>query len=476
MMTGRNLRAPFAANRRDFLRLGGGLIAAAALPRLHGAAGDAWAEVPRILARVRPPVFPDRDFDVTRFGAKADGKTDSSEAITKAIAACSAAGGGRVVFPAGVYLTGPIHLLSHVNLRVPEGVTIRFSTDPRRYLPVVYTRYEGIECMNYSPFIYADHKQDIAVTGRGTLDGQASCDNWWGWTGSRRCAGAPGKPNSRAARKRLGEMGETDVPVSHRVFGEGSYLRPCFIQPCHSENILIEDVSIVNSPMYEINPVMCRNVTVRGVKIESRGPNNDGCDPDSSTDMLIENCSFATGDDCIAIKSGRNRDGRRVGMPSENIVVRGCHMQDGHGALTIGSETSGGIRNVFFEDCHLNSPHLNEALRFKTNAMRGGFIEHIRFRNIAIGQVADAVLQIDFQYEEGEHGPERPIVRDIDIRHVTSEKSRYALQLRGFAASHIEDVHLEDCTFRNVAQPNIVQYVDGLKLTDVTIDGKPASA
>jgi polygalacturonase len=462
--------------RRDFLRLGAGWIAAAALPPLHAAPAADWDEVPRILARIRPPLFPHRDFDVTRYGAKADGKTDASEAIARAIAACSTAGGGRVVFPAGVFFTGPIRLRSNVNLHIAEGSTLRFTRDPRRYLPAVFTRWEGTECLNYSAFIYADGVENIAITGRGTLDGQADCDHWWPWKGRTNCGWRQGMPNQAKARDRLMEMGEKGVPLSRRVFGEGSYLRPNFIQPCRSKHILIEDVSIVNSPMFEITPLLCTNVTVRGVRIASLGPNNDGCDPDSSSDVLIENCTFATGDDCIAIKSGRNRDGRHVGAPSQNIVVRGCRMEDGHGALTIGSEMSGGVRNVFFEDCHLNSPHLDEALRFKTNALRGGFIERIRFRNITIGQVADAVLQIDFLYEEGEHGPERPIVRDIDIRNVTSEKSRYALQLRGFRASPMHDIRLEDCTFRNVARPNIVEFVDGLKMTGVTINGKPVSA
>jgi polygalacturonase len=280
-------------------------------------------------------------------------------------------------------------------------------------------------------------------------------------------------PSAKKAHDRLFEMGEKVVPVRERVFGEGGYLRPSFIQPCHSRNILIEGVTIVNSPMYEINPVLCTNVTVRGVKISSHGPNNDGCDPDSSADVLIEDCTFDTGDDCIAIKSGRNRDGRRVGVPSANVVVRGCEMKDGHGGITIGSEMSGGVRNVFGENCRMSSPNLNEALRFKTNAMRGGAIEHVYFRNIAIGQVSDAVLQIDFQYEEGEHGPERPVVRDIELRNVSCEKSRYALQLRGFASALIRDVRLDDCTFRHVALPDMIEHVEDLNLNSVTVNGKP---
>jgi polygalacturonase len=271
-------------------------------------------------------------------------------------------------------------------------------------------------------------------------------------------------------------MGARDVPVKDRLFGEGSYLRPNLIQFCHSKNILIEGLMMKNSPMFEVNPVLCSNVTVRGIRIASHGPNNDGCDPDSSRDVLIENCTFDTGDDCIAIKAGRNRDGRRVAVPSENIIIRNCRMKDGHGGLTIGSEMSGGVRNVFVENCQLDSPNLDQALRFKTNAMRGGTIEHIFFRNINVGEVNNAVVQVDCLYEEGEKGPEKPVVRDIHIAKVTCQKSKYALQLRGFAASPIQDIHLEDCVFNGAKQPNVVEHVQTLKAVRVKINGKPFEA
>jgi polygalacturonase len=184
--------------------------------------------------------------------------------------------------------------------------------------------------------------------------------------------------------------------------------------------------------MWEIHPVLCRNVIVRNVKINSHGPNNDGCDPESCTDVLIEDCEFDTGDDCIAIKSGRNEDGRRLNVPSENIIVRRCRMKEGHGGVTIGSEISGHCRNVFVEDCVMDSPVLDRALRFKNNAARGGVIENVYMRNCQVGQVADAVLSIDYYYEEGQRGAHTPVVRNVEMRNVTSQKSNYALYLRGF--------------------------------------------
>jgi polygalacturonase len=435
-----------------------------------------WDALPGILARIKPPKFPNRDFEITQFGAVGDGVKDCTEAIARAIDRCSQAGGGRVLIPPGVFATGSIHLKSNVNLHVAAGATLRFSRDPRRYLPLVYTRWEGTECLNYSPFVYTYQQDNIAITGPGTLDGQCDCEHWWPWKGRTECGWTKGQPSQETARNALMAMGEKAVPLEDRKFGEGHYLRPNFIQPIRSTNVLIEGVTIVNSPMFEINPVMCANVTVRGVKIASHGPNNDGCDPDSSKDVLIEDCVFDTGDDCIAIKSGRNRDGRRLGMPSENIVVRNCRMKDGHGGVTIGSEMSGGVRNVYAERCVMDSPHLNQALRFKTNAMRGGFIENVYVRDITIGEIADAILQIDFYYEEGPRGPERPLVRHIDIRGVTCRKAKYALYARGFEGAPIRDIHLENCRFESVAEANIIENVQGLALNGVTINGKSTNA
>ncbi len=371
---------------------------------------------------------------------------------------------GTVEVPRGAWLTGAIHLKSDVNLHLAEGAVLRFSTDPKHYLPLVFTRWESTECMNYSPLIYAFEQTNVAVTGAGTLDGQADNDHWWPWKGTERFGYKKGEPEQKNARAALVAQGEKDVPVRERVCGEGHYLRPNFIQPYRCNNVLIEGVTIVRSPMWEVNPVLCRNVTVRNVKIVSRGPNNDGCDPDACTDVLIDHCEFETGDDCIAIKSGRNRDGRRVGVACENIIVRDCLMKDGHGGVSIGSEASGGVRNVFIDHCHMDSPHLDRALRIKTNSYRGGSIENVYFTNSVVGQVAEAVLDIDFNYEEGKGGPFKPVVRSVVLENVTSHRSKYGLTLRGFENAPITDVRLIHCKFENVAQPDIVENVKDLKV------------
>ncbi len=455
-------------DRREFLKAAGvaglGCFTALDVAAWTPAGADLWAEADVILRRITPPTFPDRTFDITAFGAKPDGVTDSTSAFRRAIAACRAAGGGRVVVPTGRFLTGPIVLHSKVNLHLADEAVVAFSRDAGAYLPAVFTRFEGVELMNYSPFIYAFEQSDVAITGAGTLDGQADQDHWWNWRAS---ANAPS-----GSRLRLIDMSARGVPVAERVFGAGSGLRPNFIQPYRCQNVLIEGVTIVNSPMWEIHPVLCTNVTVRGVTIRSHGPNNDGCDPESCRDVLIERCTFDTGDDCIALKSGRNDDGRRVHTPIENVVIRDCEMRDGHGGVVVGSEISGGARNIFAERCRMDSPRLDRVLRFKTNAMRGGVIEHVAMRNVTVGQVAEAIVTADFYYEEGDKGGFTPVLRDVEVREVTSRKSKYALLLKGYERSPVSDVRIVDCTFDGVENPDLLQGVRDVVLTNVRVNGQ----
>lgn len=466
-------------DRREFIKtLLIGTAGLAVLPRItfgqSGSSADAWKQVPQIMARIRPPKFPKKDFKITKFGAVADGKTDCTEAFRKAIEACSKAGGGRVVVPKGEFLTGAIHLKSNVNLHVSKGATVKFSTDEDKY-PIVHTRWEGMELMNYSALIYAYGQENIAVTGEGTLDGQGDNEHWWPWNGRDRYGWKQGAPNQRPARAKLYKMMDEGVPVEQRVFGKGSYLRPNFIQPYKCKNVLIEGVKILNSPMWEVHPVLCENVTINKVWIASHGPNNDGCDPESCKDVLIKDCYFDTGDDCIAIKSGRNNDGRRIGVPTENIIVQGCIMKDGHGGITVGSEISGGVRNLFAENCKLDSPNLDHALRVKNNAQRGGLLENFYFRNITVGQVAHAVITIDFNYEEGAKGAFIPVMRNYVVENLTSGKSKHGMDIQGLPNAPVYDVRIENSTFDNVAEGNVMKNVKGVKLENVRFNGKVVS-
>jgi len=403
------------------------------------------------------------------YNAVGDGSTDCTGAFARAIDACHEAGGGRVVIPSGVYLTGAIHLKSHVNLHLLKGAVLRFSTDPRKYLPLVYTRWEGVECMNYSALIYAFEQENIAVTGDGILDGQGSPENWWFWKGNTDRDGKRAGENQKSARKRLLDMADKNVRVSERLMGEGAYLRPNFFQVYRCKNVLVQGVTFKDSPMWFLHPVLSRNVSIVGVTVEGLGPNNDGCDPESCTDVLIDNCTFNTGDDCIAIKSGRNADGRRVNVPTQNVVIRDCRMIEGHGGVVIGSEISGGVRNVFAERCTMDSPRLDRALRIKTNALRGGVLENIFMRKVQVGQVAEAVIKVDFYYEEGDSGAFTPVVRNIDVQDVTCNKSKFGIWIKAYERSPATNISVRNCTFENVEDPSVLENVQDLSMINVKL-------
>lgn len=460
--------------RRDFIQsliVTGATVAV--LPKLaFSQSADPWqTEYPQILARIKPPTFRKKDYPITKFGAKQGGKVLCTDAIKKAIEKCSREGGGRVVVPKGVWLTGPVHLKSNVNFHVSKGATLKFSTDTKLY-PNVFTRWEGMECMNYSPLIYAFEQTNIAVTGQGTLDGQATNEHWWYMKGNTRDGWKEGMPNQFAARAELHRVMKENVPVEKRIFGEGSYLRPQFVQPYRCKNVLIEGVTIIDSPMWEVHPVLCENVTVRGISVKTHGPNNDGCNPESSKDVLIENCYFDTGDDCIAIKSGRNEDGRRINVPSQNIIVRNCIMKDGHGGITVGSECSGGFRNLFAENNQLDSPDLWTAFRIKNNASRGGKIENLYFRSIKIGKVSRSAIEVDFNYEEGAKGEFTPMVKNLVVENLTAVDCNKAVDLQGLNTAPLYDIVLKNCDFGKVTGTNIVRNVTNLKLTNVKLNGK----
>ena len=437
---------------------------------------DNWNQVDRILERINPPKFSGQVFNITFYGAVGNGTTDCTKAFELAINECANNGGGRVLVPQGVYLTGAIHLKSNINLHLADNAVIRFSKDKNKYLPVVFSRWEGVECMNYSALIYAYEQENIAITGNGLLDGQGSNDNWWNWRGKEECGWKKGLPDQKNGRDKLFKMAEDNIPPQKRIMGEGYYLRPNFVHFYKSKNILIEGVTFKDSPMWFLNPVLCQNISVIGVKIEGLGPNNDGCDPESCKDILIKNCFFNTGDDCIAIKSGRNNDGRRINISCENIIIQNCKMQEGHGGVVIGSEISGGVKNVFAENCSMSSPNLERAIRIKTNSVRGGKVENIFTRDIEIGEVKLAVLTINFLYEEGDAGNFTPSVSNVVLENITSKKSSYALWIKAYERSPIIGLRIENCRFENVENGNVIENVNNPVINSVKINGKDFSS
>ncbi|KQC32686.1 glycoside hydrolase [Nonlabens sp. YIK11] len=438
---------------------------------------DNFAAADQIIEDIIIPTFPDATFNILDYGAVADGVTKNTVAIKLAIEECNAAGGGTVLIPSGKFLTGAIYLKSNVNLHLEDGAVVLFSTETKDYTPLVHTSYEGQELMNYSPLIYSYNEKNIAITGKGTFDGQASNANWWKWAGKEEYGYVEGEPKQGDDHNlpRLWAFSDENKPVSERVFGEGHQLRPQFIQPFGCENVLIEGVTILNAPFWVIHPIKSNNVTVDGVTINSHGPNNDGCDPEYAKNVHITNCTFDTGDDCIAIKSGRNNDGRQVNIPSENIVVENCDMKDGHGGVVMGSEISAGVRNVYVRNCTMDSPELDRAIRIKTNTLRGGFVENVFVKDIKVGKVKEAMLRINAYYGTyaNQEGDFIPSIKNIHLENITVEDGgKYGVLIKGRPENIVKNVTLKNITIKSADTDLSVENSEPLQFENVTINGK----
>lgn len=436
-----------------------------------------WEEAYRIIEGLDGPRFLDKEYNIVEFGAVGDGVVNNTEAINAAITKCSNEGGGRVLVSDGDFLTGPIHMKSNVDLHIKANAILRFTTNPADYLPLVRTRWEGDDCYNYSPLIYANGQKNFAITGEGTLNGQGSKKHWWPWKGSKKSGWLEGTPSQLDENNRplLKKYNDTRVPIVERQMGEGHYLRPQFINFIHCKNIKLEDFTITNSPFWVIHPLLSENIIVRNITINSMGPNNDGCDPESCKNVLIENCTFNTGDDCIALKSGRDFDGREENVPIENVIVRNCNMKNGHGGVAIGSEISGGCKNIFIENCQMNSPELDRAIRIKTNDSRGGITDGVFVRNVTVGQVNVAVVSINCSYHidrEG-HGKFPPLVKNVYVSNLTSKKATYALWLQGIEGFDcVDNINIQDCIFSGVKEKSEIKNVGKITIKNISINGE----
>lgn len=438
---------------------------------------DKWQMAAEIEKSIVKTSFPADTFNIIDFGALADDTSFlNTGAIAAAIIKCHEAGGGVVLIPAGRWTTGPVTLLSNVNLHVSQQAELLFSTDYQQYLPPVLTRWEGVDCYNIHPLIYAVDASNIALTGKGVINGQASDKVWWWMNGNPGYGWREGMNSQRTAgRPQLLRYEQEQKPVGERRFGIDDALRPQLINFINCDRVLIEDLTLRNSPFWVIHPVRTNNLLVRGLTIRSNGPNSDGCDPESCDHVLIENCFFDTGDDCIAIKSGRNNDGRRWSLPSSNIIVRNCRMAAGHGGVAIGSEISGGFSNLFVENCEMDSPAMLRVIRIKSSDCRGGMIENINVRNVKVGVCDQAVLHIDLNYDPAEKCVRDfpPFIRNVTLENVTSMKSQYGVWISGLEnKTNISGVKLKNCRFSGVRQGNMITGAEKIKLKKVTINGE----
>jgi polygalacturonase len=451
------------ANRPSHARF---LALTAVIPLLAGAAALGsdpkspsadlmTGEMTAILRRIVPPKFPDRQFDVTRYGAIGDGKTVCTAAFREAISQCNKSGGGTVIVPAGTFLTGPIHFQSDVELRLAKDAEVKFSDHFEDYLPPVLVRVGGIELYNYSPLIYAQNCRNIAITGPGRLNGNARA--WWPW--------------ARKETKEFFDRAAHGVPVEQRIYGTPeAAIRPSFVCLMNCTNVLLSDFTIGSGPNWTIHPVYCQDTTIRNVTVDTEGPNNDGIDPDSCRDMLIEHCSFSTGDDCVVLKSGYNEDGWRVARPTENVIMRYCSSKRGHGGLVIGSEMSGGVRNVYLHDCEFEGT--DRAIRIKSRRGRAGTVEHIFARDLKVKNLQHEVviLNMDYSSDQKQAANEKPpVFRDMQFENISGDGAPTAILIQGLEDSPIENIRFGNLRIRSTAGV-VATHVKGLQFSDLKFE------
>ena len=381
-------------------------------------------------------------FNITDFGAISGNQEKTSLAIEKAINKANKVGGGRVIIPEGVWNTGKIHLKSNVNLHLNKNAVLVFSGNPKDYLPAVHTTWEGMECYNYSPLIYSFKCKNIAITGEGEI--KANMDIWRKWF-----LRPPAHMNSL---KHLYEMAYKGVPVEKRqMANDSSHLRPQFIQFNRSENIVLEGITITNSPFWVIHPYLSENILVRNVKVKALGHNNDGIDPDMCQNVLIENCVFNQGDDAISVKAGRNQDAWRLHTPTKNVVIRNCLVKNGHQLLAVGSELSGGIENVFVDNCEVeDGAKLFHLLFIKTNERRGGYVKNIYVKNIKAGKIDRGVLGINtdvlYQWRNLVPTYEKKLtpIKNIYLENIKAKDVQFVSSIIGQKELPVENVFLKN--------------------------------
>ena len=404
--------------------------------------------------------MPEAKVSLLDFGAKGDGKKDCLPAFKKALQQSNKKRGLRIVVPSGTYyIKGSIHLVSNTCIELQEGAVLKFDPDPKKYLPLVKTSWEGTFMQNYSPFIYGYGLENVSITGKGTIDGNAA-STFATWRKSQ-------KEAQQLSRK----MNHEETPVEQRNFGEGAWLRPQLIQLYNCKNITLSDFFITNSPFWCVHLLKSENIICRGLRYDAKLVNNDGIDPECTRNLLIEDIHFNNGDDNVAIKSGRDNDGWTMGKPSENIIIRNCHFKGLH-AVVIGSEMSGGVRNVFVENCDY-AGYCKRGLYVKTNPNRGGFVENIYVKNCVFDEVEDLLYVTSMYAGEGMDDNHFTTVKNIYVENMRCRKARAAaIVLQGTAAKPITNVVLKNIDVAEVKNALSMDNTEGVYFSDCHLGGK----
>lgn len=410
--------------------------------------------------------FPQKDFVITKYGAKPGDVAANTKAFQKAMAACNKAGGGRVVVPAGEWLTGPVHFMSNCNLYLSEGAVLVFEDDKQLYLPAVKTSWEGTECMNYSPLLYGYECENVAITGPGKIAPKMAF--WETWFT---------RPDAHIqATRQLYAMCSTGIPVEHRRMDEGeANMRPHLIQFNRCTNVQLADFTIRNSPFWTIHLYLCKDAWVHGLDVYAHGHNNDGIDIEMTQHILVEDCSFDQGDDAVVIKSGRNQDAWRLDTPTQDVVVRNCTVVQGHCLMGIGSEMAGGVKRVYMHDCKL-SDSAYRLFYLKTNHRRGGVIEDIMMENVT-AKAMQSVFEIDtdvlYQWREIVPTFETKItkIRNITMKNAVCETAQCIYNILGDEREPVDGIQLENIHVGTVTKfINNAVHVKNLITKDITWD------
>jgi polygalacturonase len=408
-------------------------------------------------------------YNVMSYGAKNDSSKMATKAIASAIEAASKKGGGTVYFPAGKYLTGPIHLKSNITIFIDAGAELHFSDKFDDYLPMVESRYEGVDVKSFSPLFYAYKQENVSIIGRGLINGHGK--KWWDYVEGYK----EGQPRTRL-QKIFDSLNKDILLPDDPAQMKRGFLRPPFIQPMYCKNILIEGITILNSPFWTVNPEFCENVTVNAVTINNpHSPNTDGINPESCKYVHISNCHISVGDDCITIKSGKDRPGRTKATPAENYTITNCTMLSGHGGVVIGSEMSGDVRKITISNCIFDGT--DRGIRIKTTRGRGGVVEEIRVDNIIMKNIRQQAVVLDMQYSRTSPEPisERtPRFRNIHLSNITAQTNE-AIYINGLEEMPVEDISFSDIQFDAQKGANI-KDASGIEFHNVRITTKEGSA
>lgn len=398
------------------------------------------AVMPDSIAAIQSPFF-EYDFKRPTFPERTDSLSPGEDVIQEGIDRLASAGGGTLVLTEGDYLAGRIELKSNINLHLQEGAVVTFKSEIADFLPVVYTRNEGIELYSLGACIYANDAVNIAITGKGKLVG-------------------PGEGSIRERTMThdvIENIVHSDTPIEERIYDGKTaefIFPPAMIAPINCKQVFIEGLTLERSAFWNVVPTFCEDVIIRGLQVYSKGiPRGDGIDIESSKNVLVEYCSLYTGDDCIAIKAGRGYDGLRAAKPSENIVVRYCLAGTGHGGITLGSETAGMIKNLYVHDCAFDGTDVG--IRFKTRRPRGGGGQHITFENIRMNVVHSALRwdMLGAAMHVGEQASRDFVVEanaltpkfsDVTINNVLIESAADCINVEGIPESRLENVTISN--------------------------------